>query len=436
MEKLQKALASSLQVHLSEALQKGLAQALPDLACSREAFSALEARAAEFANKLTKQEAAARADRERLSAENLALRAESGVLRDRLQFIAASLDEFQTQHRPRFGNSAGVENLLRDCAVLAGKAQSGSETGGSSRNVMPEVCRMHRPVSHVEVEQQASMAIECDMAFPFDPRPLGDALDSSRMGSNRGADHIQRGKSHSHVSCYDNDADVGKKERDQDHTARSSGGLQQGRDGRIREEGQNAKEAASKEHKKTQKCSMSRSETGNKLSLARHRTTSSTAPAQNAGNSSSRRSSAAHSSSSSGGISSENKPLAVSTAGQAGERRHKNGREDASEEGKGKRREGRGSAEKQQHHGKLSPHDIAAAAPHKGEREELVPLAERRIEHKTDAAQLPDALGTTGGKDAANDVTRGNPSSDDYIEVNTPFLAYYYRSLLLSLSFV
>jgi hypothetical protein len=125
----------------------------------------------------------------------------------------------------------------------------------------------------------------------------------------------------------------------------------------------------------------------------------------------------------------------VSTAGQAGERRHKNGREDASEEGKGKRREGRGSAEKQQHHGKLSPHDIAAAAPHQGEREELVPLAERRIEHKTDAAQLPDALGTTGGKDAANDVTRGNPSSDDYIEVNTPFLAYYYRSLLLSLSF-
>ena len=59
-----------------------------------------------------------------------------------------------------------MDKLLRDCAVLAGSVAGdirGSEIGGSSRNVMPELCHMHRPVSHVEVEEQASMVIEWDI---------------------------------------------------------------------------------------------------------------------------------------------------------------------------------------------------------------------------------------------------------------------------------
>jgi hypothetical protein len=105
-----------------------------------------------------------------------------------------------------------MDKMHWDCAVvLAGSVAGdirGSEIGGSSRNVMSEFGLMHRPVSHVEVEQKASMVIECDKDLV--PRPLGDALDSSGMGSNRGAD-IQRGKSRSHVSCSDHAADVGKK---------------------------------------------------------------------------------------------------------------------------------------------------------------------------------------------------------------------------------
>jgi len=188
---------SKLAVEVGEAMVELLEQRMPpafrrvyeaengaELACARARVAELEARVAELESRQAADAEAARA----LDAR--ARRYEEGVVR-----IGEEFNRVQQEHRLWMGSDRdAIGNLLRSI-TSAERVAASLVHGGAAGDEYPEAAAGFQGVpvadDHLWADQQASMAIDCEKALPFQPPaarcPLPDLPNTCRRQNDAAA---------------------------------------------------------------------------------------------------------------------------------------------------------------------------------------------------------------------------------------------------------